>query len=268
MPKVKDVKVKRKNKYPSKEPHPYAVALENKGPETQFTALLDQFNLSTNLEFEANLYTVLLNLSEGIRLNKVMRQWVLLNKDSIWINRSVTNAMHAVEAEHHLKKYEKSLDPVRLISAAEEMNLAGQHERALELLKKHDEIGSNKNKKVASFYFISYASTLVELRQFEDAKIMALSAYEQSKAEDVTCALLGVIHFHFGDVETALNWFHQAEKNGMDPEYLVQYMRDSLKTVGSAKRYIVVKALLIKDPQKYSFVRGLLPKKQRGAVAA
>lgn len=267
MPKIKESRGKeRKNKYPPKEQNTYAQDGVKAGPETQYFALLDQFNLKANIEFDANLYTVLLNLSEGVRLNRVMREWVLLNSNAKWINSSVLRTYYIIEAEHYLAKFEKSNDPIYVISAADQFNLCGLDGRAIELLQKHDYIRTAKNKKIGAFYCLAYATSLHALRKFEDARTMALSSIQLSQKEIATCMLLGSIYLHLGQVPEAINWYDRARTNGCDAAECAEFMRSAVKTVGLAKRHAVIKELYAIDAEHYRFLRGLLPKKKRGAL--
>ena len=264
MPKIKALSGKnRVNKYPSKTPHPLAQSLEPSVPETQYVALLDQFNLKTNTEFDANLYTVLLNLSEGVRLNRVMREWVLLNSNATCINSSVLRTYYTIEAEHYLAKFESSNDPIFVISATDQFNLCGMDDRAVELLQKHVYIRTNKNKKIGAFYCLAYATSLYALRKFEDAKTMALASVELSKKEIATCMLLGAIYLHLGLVRDSIHWYERAQAIGADAEECDEAMRNAVKIVALSKRHIVIQELYSLHT-RYKFLRGLLPQKKRG----
>lgn len=256
----------RKNKYPSKAPHPLALKPEIDEAHQQFAKVLDEFNLKSNTPFDANLFTILMWLSEGIRLNRVLRTWLLLNTANKSINSSVLRAFHTVEAKHQLNKFNESFDPLRLISAADHYNEAGSPELAIELLKEHDHIKDVKNKKVAAFYCLSFATSLHALRRFEDAKLMALAAYQASKEEIATCNLLASIHLHLGQRQEAIAWYEKSHKNGCSLFECDEHMRSSLKTVSLSILHEVVKGLIISDPHRYKSLRSLLPKKMRGAA--
>lgn len=266
MLRLKERKAPRKNKYPSKPPHPYARLMEPGGSEIHYRSFLDQFNLNTQMEFDHSLYAVLSNLAEGIRLNGAMREWLLRKSTSALINDSVIHAFHEVEARYYLEKFKESHDPVYAISAADEFNQAAQYEVSVSILNEYSHIKQNSNAKIGAFYLLTLGTSLYELGLYVDAREATLESYRKSKEEIATCLLLGKVCLHLTDVYQSIFWFTEAENNGCGRKECDDVMRQALKSVKFTQRHAVVRQLFDIDAERYRFARAVLPKKRRSAL--
>ena len=244
---------------------PYAVQEEN--PELgNFKKLLDHFYLSANTPFDANLYTVLLQLAERVRLNKSQREWLLSHSKDVFYNSAVHRAFHLAEGKWYLDEYANSFDPLSLISAADHYVEAKLPETAVEGLMEHSKIAENKNNKVVAFYFNTLASAYRELREFRKGYEAAQKAYEASCEEERTALLLGSLALHIGEPAEAVKWYVIAIKNGASKLEADEDLKATVKVMSASLRFEAVKYLYSKDAERYGFLRGVLPKKQRGSV--
>lgn len=229
-----------------------------------YESLLHRYNLPYRTEFDASLYAILLQLSEGVRLKKAQAEWLLHPDNADVLNATVYRAYHFSEASHYFEKFEAGHDADHLFLTLDHLLKSGNWEKTAELLEQYCRYADSDHPHDRCRYHFYQAKVHMARGWLDEALSFAEFAQQLDKDFRPVYPLLAELCLRLENFKLALDWY--AKSHLKDKEIKAEIGR-ILSTLRGSSRLCAVKGLMFVDAEGMKSLRSFLPKakKPKGA---
>lgn len=229
-----------------------------------YESLLHRYNLPYRTEFDANLYAVLLQLSESVRLQKAQAEWLLHPDNADVLNATVYRSYHWVEASHYYKLFDSGRDADHLYLSLDHRLKSGGWQRVLELLDEHDGYAESDNPFDRCRFHFYFAQAQMAGGQLSEALANAEYAQQLDRDFRPVYPLLAELCLRLENFRLSLDWYGKSHLK--EKEVMAEISR-ILSSLRGSSRLCAVKALMFINAEGMKGLRSFLPKqkKRKGA---
>ncbi|MBE9116306.1 hypothetical protein IQ249_10395 [Lusitaniella coriacea LEGE 07157] len=206
------------------------------------------------------LYLILQKLENNRRLDAVE---IAYCKDKNIFHSKIYICYHKIEAQFYEDEYKKTYDKWNIPNISSHWRKANESKKALQSTANIN-LDKIKNNKLKSAILTTRGGAFRDFHELAKAEECARKAIKFQSSSHHPYTLMGAICYDRYEFTEGDRWFNEAIKRGASPGAIDSEIKKSIMRMKNRKeKDRIIKALLKKDPERYSWAERYLSKNSR-----